>query len=189
MNNVTQEVWKDMAGPFYDELVQSKEKALTHLSNPDSHVRIAAISVCDLLWNCSVDAAFVDACRTMARTDPDDSVRIHAIEAYGKALQSSQDRAASQFLADLVKARMNSEQVRMAAYWALREIQMGSTDHDVIKRAISLLKLGSRQLPTAKTEEQLKHELCADGHHVAGVNWDFADQIDWDFVNRYASQD
>jgi hypothetical protein len=187
MNATTQEMFKDLAGPFYDELVQSKEKALTHLSNPDYRVRVAAINICDLLWNCSVDTAFVDACRTMARTDPDESVRTQAIGALGKALRSSQDSAVSQFLANTVKARTASELMRMAAYWALCEIQMGWTDRDVVKRALALMKLAAREPSGSMTEEHLKNALFAKGQ-FAGMCWDSIDEIDWDFVNRYASK-
>jgi hypothetical protein len=132
MDPIAHEVWKALAGPYYDELVQSQEKSIAHLSHVDSQVRMAAINICDLFWDCSTDGAFVEACRAIAMTDPDEFVRSLAIGAFGKAFQSSRDPVASQFLAGVVKASETSARVRMAAYWALREVQIGSTLQDKV---------------------------------------------------------
>jgi hypothetical protein len=184
--NITQAVWKDFAGTLYDDLVRSKESCLKHLSNPDSNVRIAAIHVCDSHWNCSADATFLDACRKLATTDPHDAVRAHAIASLGKAMRSSQDFSTSRFLADLVKNPDSSEDVRKEAYWALREVQLGLTEEDAVKRTIALLRLAYHELPIHGTEEDMRKVILGSGRYPQ-IDWDSVDQIDWDFVNRFAS--
>jgi hypothetical protein len=185
--NVTDQVWRDLAGPLYDDLVQSKKIAFAHLSDPNSNVRIAAIHICDRLWDGSRDDEFVNACRTLAVADPDDSVRVHAISSFGKALRSSRDLAASQFLADIVKDGNNSEKVRREAYWALREIQSGLTETDSIKRLVPLIKEFLHKFPVSMDEEQVKQALLCGGHFPEAI-WNSTDQIDWDYVDQFASE-
>lgn len=183
---LTHEVWKDLAGPLYDELVQDKAFAFEHLVNPNGNIRIAAINIYGSLWNGSTDPAFVNACRQIAATDPDNSVRAHAISAFGQALRSSHDAVASRFLADVAKDCNSSEAVRIAAYWALREIQLGLTEEELIMRMIPLMKEALRRLPIGMTEQEVKHTILGAGRFPETL-WHSADQIDWDFVDRYAS--
>ena len=180
------EVCKELAGSLYDKLVQSKENAMAHLFDADHNVRKAAFYICDSVWKCSADIDFVNACRIIGVTDPDESVRVHAIGSYGKALQSSQDPAASQFLADLVKDRRISSGVREAAYWALREIQLGLTEEDNVTQLASLLKIALSKMSMNMTEEQVKTTLLSHGRYPESI-WDSADKIDWSFVEKYAS--
>lgn len=185
--SVTSQVWKELAGPHYGELILSKKAALAHLFSADRNVRIASIHICDQVWECSSDTEFVNACQRIAATDADDSVRVHAIEAFGRAFQSSQDPAASEFLAGIVRNRNSSEEVRKTAYWALREVQMGLSEEDTVKRTISLMKVAIRKLPMGVTETQVKQLLLCGGRFPEST-WDSADQIDWGFVNRFGEE-
>jgi hypothetical protein len=184
--HLPEEIWKEMAGPVYSDLVQSKEKALANLFHADSNVRTAAIHICDSFWNYGQDIKFVNACRKIAAADPVETVRAHAILSFGKAYQSSKDLSASQFLADIVMDNGNSFGLRMAAYWALREIQIGLTEEDTVKRAFSLIKLGVRKLAMGLSEEDAKTKLLGAGDFPR-IDWDSVDQIDFDFVIRFAS--
>jgi hypothetical protein len=186
--NATTDVWKDLAGNCYPELVRSKESALAHLFDTDSNVRIAAINICDRLWNCSADQEFVVACRRIADADIDDSVRVHAVSKLGKTLQSSKDRSTSLFLAQIVKSANISEDLRRAAYWALREVQFGLTEEDNVKRTISLIKMVLRKKPKGMSEEQVKNSLFGGGQ-FSNIDWNTADQIDWGFVNQIREMD
>lgn len=185
---VTDEVWKDLAGPLYEELLKSKKIALAHLAHPDPKVRAAAIKICDFTWRCSADIDFVTACRNLAASDPADLVRVSAISSFGKALGSSQDRSASQFLADMVIDPKSPEQVQQAAYWALREIQFGFTPEDFVKRSITPLKnvAAKKAMSTTEIENIKQAMLC--GTVFPESFWDSPDQIDWKFVARYASR-
>lgn len=182
------EVWKDLAGSLYDELVQSEERAMAHLFDADRNLRIAAIDICHSVWNCSANVGFLNACQDVAAADPDDSVRTHALEIFGAALESSQDPSACQFLADLAKDGTNPEEVRRAAYWALREVQLGLTEEDNIKRLASAMKLALRRAPMGMAEQEVKRAVLCNGYFPEAV-WDCADEIDWDFVDRYASHE
>ena len=184
---MTHEVWKELAGSRYDQLVASKEIALGLLFDADRNVRIAAINVCDSYWKCSSDIEFVTACRKIAALDNDDSVRAHAIRSLGTALRSSKERLTSGFLANLVTDEDSSDEVRKAAYWALREIQFGLTEEDVVKRSISLMRLAMRSLSTEMTEDDVKAVMLCNGRFPE-TTWGSADQIDWDFVKEHASE-
>jgi hypothetical protein len=181
---VTHETWKDLAGSSYDKLMESKDAALATLAHPNGNVRIAAIHICDSVWHCAKQDEFVRACRQMAAEDPDEVVRAHAIGMYGKAMRLTKDLAASRFLADLVKRGGTSQDLRKASYWALREVQMGLTEEDTIRRTISVLKLGFHKLPMPLSEQDIKSAL---GSYFSKIDWDSVDVIDWDFVCQYAS--
>jgi hypothetical protein len=130
--------------------------------------------------------SFIAACQTLALTDPDDSVRTEAIASFGKAHESTRDPFASQFLASISKNTGNTQNVRAAAYWALRVIQMGVTEEDLVKGAIRLVKLAASRMPT-KIDEKISREiLLADGRFPTTL-WNTADEIDWDYVNQYAA--
>ena len=186
--SVTDDVWKDLAGSRYPDLVRTKEAALAHLFDSDSNVRIAAINICDSLWKCSADREFIAVCRKIADTDVDDSVRIHAASMLGKALRATKDSSASQFLAKIVKSDGSSTDLRRAAYWALREVQLGLIEEDNVKRSMSLIKLVLHKQPIGMSEEQVNHSLFGSGH-FSDIDWNAVDQIDWGFVNQYAAGD
>ncbi|MFL5245219.1 MAG: HEAT repeat domain-containing protein, partial [Gemmataceae bacterium] len=157
-----------------------------HLFDPNPTVRKAAIGICDIHWNCSSDMGFINACRELAGSDPDQSVRADAIRSLGKALESSRDPSASHFLANVVKDGDKSQEERAAAYWALREIHLGLTEQDNVKRSISLMKLALPRLEMGMTEEEVKQTLLGRGQ-FAYIDWDSVDLIDWDFVNQFVS--
>ena len=182
----TREVWRGLAGPLYEDIMQSKGTALANLSHMDKNVRIAAISICCRHWDCSRDADFLNACRTIAATDPDGSVRGEAIDAIGEALEGSQDASVSRFLADLAADADAADDVRRRAYLALRAIQVGLTEQEIARRAAVLMKLALRKLPLGITEEEAKKAALCGGRFPEGV-WDSAEEIDWNFVGRFAS--
>jgi HEAT repeats len=180
---VLRDVWKAMAGSSYDELLRSKESAIAHVFDANSDVRSAAISICELHWRCYSDDRFVDACRKIAATDCNEAVRVHAIGALGTALRSSGDNRASQFLADTVKDDRSAHDVRIAAYWALREVQMGPIDRDVIKRSIRLGGLVLAKMPLGAERDRIERALQV----MSSVATEGTDQIDREFVERFAS--
>ena len=179
------EIWKDLAGPLYDQLVATKEQALALLFHADSNVRIAAISVCRSAWDCSSDPAFLNACQTLAANDANDTVRCHAIDSLGSALRSSRDPSASRFLAGIALDPVVSDNVRRAAYRALREIQFGLSEDDVIRRSIPLFRAAAERMPSQFSEEQIKGVLRAIGKSPE-TEYDQQHQIDWDFVRQFA---
>ena len=127
-----------------------------------------------------------DSCRRLANTDPDDLLREHAASSLGTARCASQDRSTSQFLAALAKNGVTPQHVRMAAYWALREVQLGLTEEDLVRRSAALMKILMCILPTGISEEDAKRTALCDGRFADGV-WDTAEQIDWNFVDKFLS--
>ena len=188
------QIWKKLAGSLFDKLAESAEHCLTHISDPDRDVRIAAIGMCSLTWERS-DKEFISACCQIAVTDPDHSVRTHAIGAIGRALRATRNEDVSHFLADLVKHE-KIEGVCLEAYWALREIQLGLNEEDVVRRVACMSKSMWRDvdirdaisnhfgLPVGN-DPPFKRDFL--GGYPETV-WDSSEQIDWEFVNRFASK-
>jgi hypothetical protein len=181
------EVWREFAGAQFDELMRNQDSAFEHLNSPNKNVRIAAINICDFVWHASTKPEFVAACRRIAESDPDVAVRIHGIEAYGRAMESTRDPLASRFLANLVKDTKSPDDVRRAAYWALREVQWGVPEVEHVQRLAGLMRSGLRRNTTALSEEQIKSILLGGGRYPEAL-WDSAEQIDWALVDRCASQ-
>jgi hypothetical protein len=186
MNQTTQKLWKALAGPLYEELLRSKETAFAHIFDANDDIRIAAIQIFDSHWNGSMDVEFQTACREIATSDSSDSVRVSAIGSIGKAMQCSRDANVSRLLADITKGNSASDRVRHAAYWALREVQSGTCEKDVMLRLASCMKFAMRAM--SMTEDQIKAAVPYPGDYAKNV-WDSAEQIDWTFVNQYASQE
>lgn len=182
----THDIWRRAAGAAYEDLVRSKETALRHLFDEDWKVQAAAISICQFTWRCLADARFVDACRELAATAANDRVRAGALSAFGEALRSSQDASESRFLAGIVTDVRNSKYVRMAAYWALREVQFGRTEEDSVKQMVIDAKEALATLPTGLTEEDAKRIVLCRGRYPESL-WETADSIDSDFVNKFAA--
>ncbi len=184
----TEEVWRGLAGPLYDALVENREAAFLHIFNTDWKVRIAAIHVCQSAWQGSADRRFVDACRQLAGNDPNDLVRQVAIHSFGEALRSSKDVSACRFLAAIVNSALNSEQVRRAAYFALREVHLGLTEEDFVRSNAALMKEALHELPLGMSEEEVKRVVLCGGRFPGNV-WDTAEKIDWDFVEQFANRE
>jgi len=70
---------KELAGPQFQEMLQSKECALTMLSSPDCDLSEAAILVCEAFWKCGRDSRVVEACRSIINSDAEEPKRIAAI--------------------------------------------------------------------------------------------------------------
>lgn len=80
-----------------------------------------------------------------------------------------------------------TEEVRQAAYWALREIQAGLTEEDLIRRAIVAVKRSFIKSPVTDTErEEIKKAMLCGGRFSNKV-WEDAENIDYEFVKRHAS--
>jgi hypothetical protein len=178
--------WRNTAGDAYPELVRSKDAAMAQMRHPDPKVRITAISMCDIHWKCSGESTFRAALQELVVNDPDESVRRTAIDSLGGAFRKTQDPVVSHLLADLAARADLSQELRRIAYWALREVQLGMTPLDLVKRRIRETKLlydaqGARGVPAA-----VKRSLLRGGRVPKSV-WESAGEIDLEFVNRVLS--
>lgn len=179
---------KNLVGPVYEELVRSKETVLAHIFHADRNVRIAAIYLCDLFWKCPKDVEFLDAYRKTAATDPDDAVRRVAVGLLGATLEGTRDLSTSQFLADTVKDSRTSAELREAAYSALRQVQLGLNLKEITRDAIAHRKLMLRKGVETRISEQETKEAFLDAGSFPESFWETADQIDWIFVDHFASE-
>lgn len=180
--DVTNEILREYAGVAYDHILQDKESALAHLSDADGNVRIAAIIICATRWNCLRDPAFTNKCLAIAAADLVVAVRVHAINCISWAFESTRDQGVSRFLADLTSDATSVPNLRSAAYWALRRVQLGDNEDDLIAQSHGLMK----QLATKLTvcDEDIGRK-SVEQTPVTSVQ-EFA-YIDWAFVNRFAS--
>jgi hypothetical protein len=183
MANYAHEFWSEFAGIHYHKMMESKQAALALVFHPDRNVRIAAIQICDTVWNCTTDASYVEICRNVIKDDCDAVVRASAISAIGKAFRSSQSPEVSKFLSKFIAVDMDVIEVQSAAYWALREVQLGLLEEDLIKRAICAAKSYESKLPSQRLLDEQRFALMG-GRYPEEV-WDSAGEIDWDFVNQF----
>lgn len=178
---------KDLAGPQYQEMIRSKEATLVYLSSPDRKLRLAAILLCEAVWNAGRDSRVIEACRHIAESDADDSYRGVAVSSLGTALDSSKARDASAFLANLILDSSESVELRRDAYWALRQIQFGVADVDFdtfFMGTIRMVKTIMRELPGRFSEDEVIRDLTPQPGFPDNF-WDSADRIDLDFVSQF----
>ena len=187
--NPRYETPKELAGSHYHEMMRSKDGATRYLSESDHRVRLGAIEICTSVWKCGSDPAVIAACHSIADSAANDSLRACAIDWLGLGLMSSKSRDASRFLADIVMDPANPADVQASAYWALRRIQFGVGDVDLdtfLKGTISLVKSVLRENPGSFKEEDVRSNLAPEGLFPKGF-WESAEEIDWDFVAKFAS--
>ncbi|MEX2121162.1 MAG: hypothetical protein WD847_16335 [Pirellulales bacterium] len=180
---------RDLAGAHYEEMNRSKEAALAFLSAPNYRTRLAAILICEQVWHAASEPRVLEACRSIAESDADDSIRDASICVLGRALSSTKDPIASLFVARIVLDSQNSAELRTSAYWVLREIQYGVADVDFdtfFRGTIHIVKECLKALPSRFSEESVKSALLPDLPDGCFPHdfWDSADWIDWDCVRR-----
>lgn len=181
--NETHAYWRTTAGDAYVGLVHSKDASISLMNDANPAVRITAISVCDLHWKCSGDQNFRATCQRLAMNDPDERVRNVAIDSLGAAYRDTKDPDVSHLLADTVLRADLSKDLRLVAYWALREVQLGVTSEDLVKKGIHFAKLLHERPGDGGVPAQVKHTLLRNGRLPESV-WDSAGEIDFDFVKR-----
>jgi len=181
---------KELAGSHYEEMTRSKEAAMAFLSTADLRICLGAIMVCEQNWQAAREPSVLEACRSLAVSNADDSIRLVALRVLGEALSSSRDRNASKFVAQIVLDSQNSTELRTGAYWVLREIQYGIGDVDFdthMLGTIHTVKECLKLLPGKFSEETVKSNLLPKGSFPDDF-WDSANRIDWEFVHRVYAQ-
>jgi len=181
---------RELAGPYYTDMMQSQESTLRYLSSGDPGIRIAAVLACVSNWGCGSHSEVVRACIEIAGSEVGERFRACAAGLLGTVLSSTRDTNASRFLANLVLDSMSSSAIQSAAYWALREIQYGPADVNFdtfVKRLIcTSLKPFLREYPEQLSEADARRTFAP----VPGFPkdfWDLADEVDWEFVRSFTS--
>lgn len=156
---------------------------------PDYKIRLAAILVCESTWNCAASPKVIAACREIAASNAHDSFRICAIETLSRALSANKSADVSSFLANLIFEAKNSADLRVSAYWALREVQFGLSDtsfDNSLKGLFCSVKSILHDKPGEFLEDEVKSNLLGEGR-IPDELWDSAEAIDWDFVAKFAT--
>jgi hypothetical protein len=180
---------RTLAGLHYNDMIRSKDATMEYLLSPDYSARLAAVLLCETTWKCGADSRLIAACREMAASDVPDSFRMVAVRALGRALSFAKSAGDSEFLANLIMDSSISGEVRTDAYWALREIQFGNVDSDFdtfLKGVICTIKSINRVYPERFSEEDAKSDITPRGRFPDGF-WESAEEIDWEFVRRFAT--
>lgn len=176
---------KDLAGDHYHEMDSSAYATLNCLNGSDSDVQIAAIQMYISRWQSPEhDDVFICSCRDLVRDCPISSVRIHALRAMGNLHSGTANAETSTYLAQLIKSGSLPENVQFGAYQALREVQMGLQESDVLAASMCLAnelqeKVSDSQLAASSvfvpskfhgrfTEKELQSSMT----------------IDWELVNH-----
>jgi len=182
---------RDLAGSHYDEMIRSKEATMAFLSTPHYATRLAAVMICEQNWNAAREARVLEACRAIAESDADESVRLVSISFLGRALSSTKDPAASAFVARMVLESQNSAEFRASAYWVLREIQYGVADVDFdnfLRGTIDVVKTALKGCPSSFSEKSVRSSLLPKPRFPEKF-WESADEIDWDFVHQMSKHE
>ncbi len=158
------------------------------LGHAEPKVRIAALSVCNRYWDCSLDPRFLATCRAIAATDGDDGVRGAAVDAIGATLAGTRDASASRFLADIATDDRVSDVVRERAYFALRAIQFGFSEQDLAARARGLVRELVRRVPPGDEARFTKAAALRARLPLAFDAVPFSERIDWAFVRQFAGE-
>lgn len=66
MSATTEELWKEAAGPLYEEFLTSKQATFNHIDHPVAMIRCAAIHFYESQWNGAKDPAFVELLQSLA---------------------------------------------------------------------------------------------------------------------------
>lgn len=175
----------ELAGAHIDVLMRSKDAAVKLLSASDLNLQLAAILICESTWKCGANAALIDACRKIITSSAADSYRISAIGVLGRALSSSKELDVSVSLANVILDCENSDDVRLDAYWALREVQLGISDPHFFRRMFYSVK-SVLQDKSREELEKVKSDLLIQGQIHESL-WNSTNVIDWDFVHQFVA--
>ncbi len=105
----------------------------------------------------------------------------------GFIYRAAADESISRFLTDLLKDNGTPRRVRLAAYWALREVQLGLTEEDLVKRGICAVKpLLEKNVKMEMSADEMRRALLCGGRYPDSF-WDSAETIDWNFVGKFVS--
>lgn len=177
---------KELAGEHFDEMLASKDATMRFLLAPSNRTRLGAILICEQNWRASSEHSVLEACRSLAGSDADDSIRMVACDVIGRALSATKDPETTKFVARIVLDPHNSATLRTHAYWVLREIVYGVADVDFdnfMRGTIHTVKTCLNARPQQLSEESVKSALVPDGCFQDNF-WESSDRIDWDFVCR-----
>jgi len=175
---------KVLAGSKYQEMLQSEENTLELLSSSKHNLCEAAILVCEVFWKWGQDQRVVEACYKIADSDAHKSNRISVLNSLGRLLSATKALDASQYLAKIVCSSRSSNDLKLSAYWALREIQFGKEDPDFLKSVISATKFAFRENPGKFSEDELRLVLTPQPGFSVEF-WDASEQMDIEFVKQF----
>ncbi|MCR4416021.1 MAG: tetratricopeptide repeat protein [Thermoguttaceae bacterium] len=115
--------WEALAGPHLGEMLQSRENARQHLTNPDPRIRLAALQVLEHVWNPKPGDDLSRECERMALEDADPQVRSSALFTLGACYHGTDDLRIGKLLAGVVRDDAQPSGCRQSAYLALYAIK------------------------------------------------------------------
>ena len=178
-----------LAGEKYKGMLRDKKYALEMLLTSDLDLREAAVLICETCWGCLPDEGLVEACCSLANSDINEAGQISAINSLGRMLRVTQSQEISCFLAEIVVSPNKSFEVKLVAYWALREVQYGCEgDPDFLKGMISTVRSIQRQYPGKFSEDTIKRTLAPQPNFPKDF-WDTAEIVDEDFVKQFLREE
>lgn len=108
---------EELAGVHFERMLGGKDVACEYLTNDNADLRIAAILVIDLCWK--KEKAISPVIEKLAFTDPNDEVRLHALDTMIANYAYSNDDRVGRMLANLVSDSTILTRQRALAYWGL----------------------------------------------------------------------
>jgi hypothetical protein len=124
--NMDSNAWKKikiLAGANLAWMMESEERTLDSLNDPNPNLRRAAIGLALNHWE--LTASVADRCEHIAETDADVDVRIAAVGALANFYHGTKNLRVAHLLASIVRDSTQHMNLRVVAYFSLVMLQGG----------------------------------------------------------------
>ncbi len=114
---LSERMWRELAGAQTDEMLASPEKAEKYLRHPSWKLRLAAISILRMVWE--PNERLATECEKIAFDDPHVQVRETALFTLACCFEGTNNARIGALLAQIVSDSGSPEGVRKSAYEGL----------------------------------------------------------------------
>jgi hypothetical protein len=116
-----EKIWRTLAGDLAQEMLNSREKAMSCLHDPSWKIRLAAISILRMVWKAYEELAAI--CEKMAFDDTHLQVRGTALFTLACCYRGTNDPRISQLLRGIVCDTSIPNNLRQSAYEGLFQLR------------------------------------------------------------------
>jgi hypothetical protein len=127
--------WKEMYGPLVDELMQSREKTLECIRNPDDKTRAGALTLLAHYW--SIESSSLPQCMHIFYNDKDVDVRCAALACIFEVYKATRDMRLGRMVGSVIRSVSMPLLIRQTAYVGLLELENRVIDSTVLSALIN----------------------------------------------------
>lgn len=127
--------YRKLAGPSAEALINDKKEALKSIYSADPAVREVALHLAAFYWDMSDEIS--EFCEHLVHSESNERIRIIAIKVLGLSYSETKEMRIGRLLAAIVKDENCSADLRVAAYFALIQVD-GRHNHSVRRHKLSM---------------------------------------------------